>query len=57
VGIVVPDPDFLSGWAKKRGIEGSYTEMCKCKVNHVHRKKIKGTICKFSPPEVAFSKQ
>ncbi|KAK7162005.1 hypothetical protein R3I94_004610 [Phoxinus phoxinus] len=31
VGIVVPDPDFLPGWAKKRGIEGSYTEMCKCK--------------------------
>uniref|UniRef100_A0A8C2DRY8 Arachidonate--CoA ligase n=1 Tax=Cyprinus carpio TaxID=7962 RepID=A0A8C2DRY8_CYPCA len=31
VGIVVPDPDFLPGWAKKRGIEGSYTEMCKSK--------------------------
>ncbi|XP_057187402.1 long-chain-fatty-acid--CoA ligase 1a isoform X1 [Triplophysa rosa] len=31
VGIVVPDPDFLPGWAKKRGIEGSYTEMCKNK--------------------------
>ncbi|XP_058627737.1 long-chain-fatty-acid--CoA ligase 1a isoform X2 [Onychostoma macrolepis] len=31
VGIVVPDPDFLPAWAKKRGIEGSYTEMCKCK--------------------------
>uniref|UniRef100_A0A671R9B6 Arachidonate--CoA ligase n=1 Tax=Sinocyclocheilus anshuiensis TaxID=1608454 RepID=A0A671R9B6_9TELE len=29
VGIVVPDPDFLPGWVKKRGIEGSYTEMCK----------------------------
>ncbi|KAK2908702.1 hypothetical protein Q8A67_004539 [Cirrhinus molitorella] len=29
VGIVVPDPDFLPGWAKKRGIEGSYTDMCK----------------------------
>ncbi|XP_043098982.1 long-chain-fatty-acid--CoA ligase 1a isoform X1 [Puntigrus tetrazona] len=29
VGVVVPDPDFLPGWAKKRGIEGSYTEMCK----------------------------
>ncbi|XP_016415564.1 long-chain-fatty-acid--CoA ligase 1a isoform X1 [Sinocyclocheilus rhinocerous] len=31
VGIVVPDPDFLPGWVKKRGIEGSYTEMCKSK--------------------------
>ncbi|XDV14797.1 hypothetical protein PO909_014985 [Leuciscus waleckii] len=31
VGIVVPDPDFLPRWAKKRGIEGSYTEMCKSK--------------------------
>nr|XP_055061663.1 long-chain-fatty-acid--CoA ligase 1a isoform X1 [Misgurnus anguillicaudatus] len=31
VGIVVPDPDFLPGWAKKRGIVGSYTEMCKNK--------------------------
>uniref|UniRef100_UPI003AAB72A8 long-chain-fatty-acid--CoA ligase 1a isoform X4 n=1 Tax=Centroberyx gerrardi TaxID=166262 RepID=UPI003AAB72A8 len=28
VGIVVPDPDFLPGWAKKRGIEGSYSELC-----------------------------
>uniref|UniRef100_A0AAR2J6W1 Long-chain-fatty-acid--CoA ligase n=1 Tax=Pygocentrus nattereri TaxID=42514 RepID=A0AAR2J6W1_PYGNA len=31
VGIVVPDPDFLPGWAKKRGLEGSYTELCKSK--------------------------
>ncbi|KAL7841041.1 hypothetical protein SRHO_G00247320 [Serrasalmus rhombeus] len=31
VGIVVPDPDFLPGWAKKRGMEGSYTELCKSK--------------------------
>ncbi|XP_062379369.1 long-chain-fatty-acid--CoA ligase 1a isoform X1 [Sardina pilchardus] len=31
VGVVVPDPDFLPGWAKKRGIEGSYTELCKSK--------------------------
>uniref|UniRef100_A0A667ZRD0 Long-chain-fatty-acid--CoA ligase n=1 Tax=Myripristis murdjan TaxID=586833 RepID=A0A667ZRD0_9TELE len=29
VGIVVPDPDFLPGWVKKRGIEGSYSELCK----------------------------
>uniref|UniRef100_A0A672LRX7 long-chain-fatty-acid--CoA ligase n=1 Tax=Sinocyclocheilus grahami TaxID=75366 RepID=A0A672LRX7_SINGR len=31
VGVVVPDPDFLPRWVKKRGIEGSYTEMCKSK--------------------------
>uniref|UniRef100_A0AAY5EZE2 Arachidonate--CoA ligase n=1 Tax=Electrophorus electricus TaxID=8005 RepID=A0AAY5EZE2_ELEEL len=31
VGIVVPDPDFLLGWAKKRGLEGSYTQLCKSK--------------------------
>uniref|UniRef100_A0A673FSI7 Long-chain-fatty-acid--CoA ligase n=1 Tax=Sinocyclocheilus rhinocerous TaxID=307959 RepID=A0A673FSI7_9TELE len=35
VGILVPDPDFLPGWAKKRGIEGSYTEMCKSKVRDI----------------------
>uniref|UniRef100_A0A7N6AR37 Arachidonate--CoA ligase n=1 Tax=Anabas testudineus TaxID=64144 RepID=A0A7N6AR37_ANATE len=28
VGIVVPDPDFLPIWAKKKGIEGSYSELC-----------------------------
>uniref|UniRef100_A0A8D3A5L0 Long-chain-fatty-acid--CoA ligase n=1 Tax=Scophthalmus maximus TaxID=52904 RepID=A0A8D3A5L0_SCOMX len=28
VGIVVPDPDFLPIWVKKKGIEGSYTELC-----------------------------
>ncbi|KAF7666250.1 hypothetical protein LDENG_00112830 [Lucifuga dentata] len=28
VGIVVPDPDILPGWAKKRGFEGSYSELC-----------------------------
>ncbi|XP_056316865.1 long-chain-fatty-acid--CoA ligase 1a isoform X2 [Danio aesculapii] len=31
VGVVVPDPDFLPGWAKKRGIEGSFNDMCKSK--------------------------
>ncbi|XP_061627731.1 long-chain-fatty-acid--CoA ligase 1a isoform X7 [Phyllopteryx taeniolatus] len=29
VGIVVPDPDFLPIWIKKRGINGSYLDMCK----------------------------
>lgn len=31
VGIVVPDPDFLPGWTKRRGIEGSYLELCNSK--------------------------
>ncbi|XP_054459810.1 long-chain-fatty-acid--CoA ligase 1a isoform X1 [Anoplopoma fimbria] len=29
VGIVVPDPDLLPIWIKKKGIEGSYSELCK----------------------------
>ncbi|XP_077381454.1 long-chain-fatty-acid--CoA ligase 1a isoform X3 [Festucalex cinctus] len=29
VAIVVPDPDFLPIWIKKRGISGSYWELCK----------------------------
>ncbi|XP_029005125.1 long-chain-fatty-acid--CoA ligase 1a isoform X2 [Betta splendens] len=28
VGIVVPDPDFLPVWAKRKGIEGSLSELC-----------------------------
>ncbi|XP_040904115.1 long-chain-fatty-acid--CoA ligase 1-like [Toxotes jaculatrix] len=29
VAVVVPDPDFLSGWAKRTlGLEGSYKELC-----------------------------
>ncbi|KAM4750624.1 long-chain-fatty-acid--CoA ligase 1a isoform 2-T3 [Anableps anableps] len=31
VGIVVPDPDFLPIWAKKKGFEGSYLELCRNK--------------------------
>ncbi|XP_075900588.1 long-chain-fatty-acid--CoA ligase 1a isoform X2 [Nelusetta ayraudi] len=31
VAIVVPDPDFLPMWLKKKGIEGSYSELCKNK--------------------------
>ncbi|XP_068177134.1 long-chain-fatty-acid--CoA ligase 1a isoform X1 [Antennarius striatus] len=31
VGIVVPDPDFLPIWIKKKGIEGTYSELCKNK--------------------------
>lgn len=35
VAIVVPDPDFLPLWLKKKGIEGSYSELCKNKVRVV----------------------
>nr|KAF6346876.1 hypothetical protein mPipKuh1_010619 [Pipistrellus kuhlii] len=28
VGIVVPDPEVMPSWAQKRGIEGTYTELC-----------------------------
>ncbi|XP_069508621.1 long-chain-fatty-acid--CoA ligase 6 isoform X1 [Ambystoma mexicanum] len=28
VGIVVPDAEVMPGWAKKRGFDGSYTELC-----------------------------
>uniref|UniRef100_A0A8C6W981 Long-chain-fatty-acid--CoA ligase n=1 Tax=Nannospalax galili TaxID=1026970 RepID=A0A8C6W981_NANGA len=32
VGIVVPDPEVMPSWAQKRGIEGTYMELCKNKV-------------------------
>uniref|UniRef100_H0Z8N1 Long-chain-fatty-acid--CoA ligase n=1 Tax=Taeniopygia guttata TaxID=59729 RepID=H0Z8N1_TAEGU len=31
VGVVVPDPDTLLSWAKKKGFEGSYQELCRNK--------------------------
>ncbi|KFV48587.1 Long-chain-fatty-acid--CoA ligase 1, partial [Gavia stellata] len=31
VAIVVPDPETLCNWAKKKGFEGSYEELCKNK--------------------------
>ncbi|KAJ6668627.1 hypothetical protein lerEdw1_012109 [Lerista edwardsae] len=31
IGIVVPDPEVLPSWAKKRGLGGSYEELCKNK--------------------------
>ncbi|NXG82903.1 ACSL1 ligase, partial [Stercorarius parasiticus] len=31
VAIVIPDPETLRNWAKKRGFEGSYEELCKTK--------------------------
>ena len=32
VGIVVADPEYLPVWAKKKGLEGSFTELCSKKV-------------------------
>ncbi|XP_062309546.1 long-chain-fatty-acid--CoA ligase 6 isoform X2 [Osmerus eperlanus] len=29
VGIVVPDPEVMPGWAKKKGMDGSYRDLCK----------------------------
>ncbi|KAG9339810.1 hypothetical protein JZ751_022477 [Albula glossodonta] len=31
VGIVVPDPEVMPSWAKKKGIEGCYGDLCKNK--------------------------
>ncbi|XP_062909318.1 long-chain-fatty-acid--CoA ligase 6-like isoform X1 [Mobula hypostoma] len=31
VGIVVPDPEATEAWARKKGFEGSYGELCKSK--------------------------
>lgn len=29
VAVVIPDPDFLSGWTKRTlGLDGSYQELC-----------------------------
>uniref|UniRef100_A0A8B9G7C4 Long-chain-fatty-acid--CoA ligase n=1 Tax=Amazona collaria TaxID=241587 RepID=A0A8B9G7C4_9PSIT len=33
VGIVVPDSEVMPGWAKKRGFDGSYAELCRNKVS------------------------
>uniref|UniRef100_A0A803V3U9 Long-chain-fatty-acid--CoA ligase n=1 Tax=Ficedula albicollis TaxID=59894 RepID=A0A803V3U9_FICAL len=35
VGVVVPDPDTLHNWAKKKGFEGSYQELCRNKVKDI----------------------
>ena len=32
VGIVVPDAEVMPSWAQKRGIEGTYAELCANKV-------------------------
>uniref|UniRef100_A0A4X2KA81 Long-chain-fatty-acid--CoA ligase n=1 Tax=Vombatus ursinus TaxID=29139 RepID=A0A4X2KA81_VOMUR len=31
VGIVVPDPEVMPSWAKKRGFDGTYAELCQDK--------------------------
>ncbi|KPP59224.1 Long-chain-fatty-acid--CoA ligase 1-like, partial [Scleropages formosus] len=31
VGIIVPDPEILPSWSKRRGLEGSYAELCRSK--------------------------
>ncbi|NXK54924.1 ACSL1 ligase, partial [Chauna torquata] len=31
IAVVVPDPETLRKWAKKKGVEGSYEELCKNK--------------------------
>uniref|UniRef100_A0A8C6RDU5 Long-chain-fatty-acid--CoA ligase n=1 Tax=Nannospalax galili TaxID=1026970 RepID=A0A8C6RDU5_NANGA len=36
VGIVVPDPEVMPSWAQKRGIEGTYMELCKNKVKAIY---------------------
>lgn len=33
VAIVVPDPEVFVGWAKDRGLVGSYQELCQKPVN------------------------
>ena len=40
VGIVVPDPEVMPGWAKKKGMDGSYRDLCKNTVGAVlvHKK-------------------
>lgn len=32
VGIIVPDPEVMPGWAEKEGISTDMTELCKNKV-------------------------
>lgn len=34
VGIVVPDPEVMPGWAEKEGISPDMTELCKNKVTN-----------------------
>uniref|UniRef100_A0A4X2KHH9 Long-chain-fatty-acid--CoA ligase n=1 Tax=Vombatus ursinus TaxID=29139 RepID=A0A4X2KHH9_VOMUR len=36
VGIVVPDPEVMPSWAKKRGFDGTYAELCQDKVKAIY---------------------
>uniref|UniRef100_A0A8C9EXK5 long-chain-fatty-acid--CoA ligase n=1 Tax=Pavo cristatus TaxID=9049 RepID=A0A8C9EXK5_PAVCR len=36
VGIVVPDAEVMPGWAKKRGFDGTYAELCRNKVKAIY---------------------
>uniref|UniRef100_A0A8C5PSN1 Long-chain-fatty-acid--CoA ligase n=1 Tax=Leptobrachium leishanense TaxID=445787 RepID=A0A8C5PSN1_9ANUR len=36
VGIVVPDAEVMPGWAKKKGFEGSFAELCSNLVKAIH---------------------
>lgn len=36
---MVPDPEVFVGWAKERGIAGSYEELCQNPVSHPPPKK------------------
>lgn len=45
VGIIVPDPEVMPSWAKKKGIDGCYDDLCKNVVrsmqkNNIENKKI-----------------
>uniref|UniRef100_A0A674MBH8 Long-chain-fatty-acid--CoA ligase n=1 Tax=Takifugu rubripes TaxID=31033 RepID=A0A674MBH8_TAKRU len=49
VAVVVPDPDFLCGWAKMTlGLQGSYEELCSKEVTLFPF----SSLCLFSPPPV-----
>uniref|UniRef100_A0A3Q4GJT2 Long-chain-fatty-acid--CoA ligase n=1 Tax=Neolamprologus brichardi TaxID=32507 RepID=A0A3Q4GJT2_NEOBR len=36
VGIIVPDPETMPGWAKKKGILGTYEDLCKNTVKNIY---------------------
>ncbi|MGH0171063.1 UNVERIFIED_CONTAM: hypothetical protein FKN15_060329 [Acipenser sinensis] len=36
VGIVVPDPEVMPPWARKKGFKGQYGELCKDKVKDIY---------------------
>jgi len=54
VGIVVPDPDFLPMWAKKKGFEGSYSELYTNKVRVITGNNMKLQLCSSEMPNIFF---